>query len=40
MSEIQFSKEDNESVEWCETNHPELCTRVQKNHDEPIYYVL
>ena len=30
MSEIQFSKEDNESVEWCETNHPELCAEYKK----------
>ena len=30
MSEIKFSKEDNESVEWCESNHPELCTEYKK----------
>ena len=30
MSEIKFSKEDNESVEWCESNHSEICTEYKK----------
>ena len=30
MSEIKFSKEDNEAVEWCETNHTELCTEYKR----------
>ena len=29
MSEIQFSKEDNKLVEWCEKNHPEICTEYK-----------
>ena len=30
MSEFNFSKEDNESVEWCEKNYPELTTEYKK----------
>ena len=30
MSDIQFSQKDNESVDWCETNHPELCAEYKK----------
>ena len=27
---MEFSKEDNEAVEWCEKNHKELCTEYKK----------
>ena len=27
---MEFSKEDNESVEWCEKNYPELTTEYKK----------
>ena len=27
---MEFSKEDNESVKWCEDNHAELCTEYKK----------
>ena len=30
MSKLQFSKEDNESVEWCEKTHPELTKEYKK----------
>ena len=30
MSDIKFSKEDNEAVEWCEKNYPELTSEYKK----------
>ena len=27
---MEFSKEDNEAVEWCEKAYPELCTEYKK----------
>ena len=27
---MEFSKEDNEAVEWCEKSYPELCTEYKK----------
>ena len=30
MSEFKFSKEDNESVEWCEKNYPKLTDEYKK----------
>ena len=27
---MEFSKEDNEAVEWCENTHSELCTEYKK----------
>ena len=27
---MEFSKEDNEAVKWCEDNHSELCTEYKK----------
>ena len=27
---MEFSKKDNEAVEWCEKNHNELCTEYKK----------
>ena len=27
---MEFTKEDNESVEWCEKNHEELCVEYKK----------
>ena len=30
MSELKFSKEDNEAVEWCEKTYPELTTEYKK----------
>ena len=30
MSEFKFSKEDNEAVEWCEKNYPELTSEYKK----------
>ena len=27
---MEFSKEDNESVEWCEKSYPELCAEYKK----------
>ena len=30
MSELNFSKEDNESVEWCEKTYPELTAEYKK----------
>ena len=27
---MDFSKEDNEAVEWCEKSYPELCTEYKK----------
>ena len=27
---MNFSKEDNEAVEWCEKTYPELCTEYKK----------
>ena len=30
MTSMEFSKEDNEAVEWCEKSYPELCTEYKK----------
>ena len=30
MSDIKFSKEDNEAVEWCEKNYPEITTEYKE----------
>ena len=30
MSELNFSKEDNEAVEWCEKTYPKLTTEYKK----------
>ena len=30
MSDINFSKEDNEAVEWCEKTYPKLTTEYKK----------
>jgi len=30
MTNINFTKEDNESVEWCEKSYPELTTEYKK----------
>ena len=27
---MDFTKEDNEAVEWCEKSYPELCTEYKK----------
>ena len=27
---MDFTKEDNEAVEWCEKNHEELCVEYKK----------
>ena len=27
---MEYSKEDNEAVEWCENSYPELCTEYKK----------
>jgi len=30
MTNMEFTKEDNEAVEWCETNYPEMTTEYKK----------
>ena len=30
MTNREFTKEDNEAVEWCETNYPEMTTEYKK----------
>ena len=30
MSDIKFTKEDNEAVEWCEKTYPKLTTEYKK----------
>ena len=39
MTNLNFTDEDNQAVEWCEKEYPEL-TQEYKNYDGTIYFVL
>ena len=30
MADLEFTEEDNKTVEWCETNYPEMTTEYKK----------